>query len=691
MTARQTSFEGVKAVKERQRGVFFLLLAALLCAALCGCDRSAGKEDAAPEQTAWTAGEETWCLIGSGAGTLRGSGWSERPESEERLRLKPVGEGQYEFRDAVLYAGDEFQLRRMGTWDEQHGVGFLEGYRTLPEPDGAVLGEVLCRGERWFCTEGGYGEAPERWNIRVVKPGVYTLLLDRSDPGGDTIRFRRTGDAPEKDEAPPESFYEIFVRSFCDSNGDGIGDLGGVTARLDYIRDMGFDGIWLTPVTAGSSYHKYDVENYCRVDDEFGSLADAEALLAAAHERGVRVIFDLPVNHTSSRHPWFTAACDYIRLHGAPGGDYGTYYCFSRGAAAGYYPVPGTDWYYEAQFTPDMPDLNLDSEQVRGEIEEILRFWLLLGADGFRLDACTSYYTNDRDRSIDFLRWLNSRAKLIAPDCFLVGEAWYPDHSSVRSFYESGADSFFCFPLAAAEGAIARCVRGGDGAPGAAFADLLETLRDVYGNCHPAPFLSNHDTARIASFLDDPRQIKLAQGLLALLRGSVFVYYGEEIGMRSQGDGSDPWKRLPMRWSDAPDGAGTCFAAPSGVGASPEDYAYPSVEAQQRDDGSILNYYRRSLRLRKDHPALARGQTEVCREALSQCPETCVFQSVLDGETLTAAVNLDLTQEHRLSLTDCGASAAALTDSLCVDGSVPVYNPETGVLTLPPGAIAILR
>ena len=682
---------GRKAVKGKRRAALALLLAALLCAALCSCGRESAGGSSATGQSVGMAGEETWCLIGSGAGTLRGSGWCERAEAEERLRLEPVAEGQYEYQDAVLYAGDEFQLRLMGTWDDQHGAGYLEGYRTLPEPDGAVLGEVLCGGERWFCTEGGFGDSPERWNIRVVRSGVYTLLLDRSGPGGDIIRFRRTGDAPEKNDAPPESFYEIFVRSFCDSDGDGIGDLNGVTAKLDYIRSMGFDGIWLTPVTAGSSYHKYDVEDYCRVDDEFGSLPDAEALLAAAHARDIRVIFDLPVNHTSSRHPWFTAACDYIRLHGAPGGDYGAYYCFSRSAAAGYYPVSGTDWYYEAQFTPDMPDLNLDSEQVRGEIEEILRFWLLLGADGFRLDACTSYYTGDRDRSVDFLRWLNSRAKLIAPDCFLVGEAWYPDHASVRSFYESGADSFFCFPLAAAEGSLARCVRGGDGSPGAAFAALLETLRDVYGDCLAAPFLSNHDTARIASFLEDTRQIKLAQGLLGLLRGSVFVYYGEEIGMLSPGDGSDAWKRLAMRWTDALSGDGTCFAAPSGVSASAGDYAYPSVEAQQRDADSILSYYRRSLLLRKKYPALARGETEVCRETLSRCPEVCVFRRFLDGETLTVAVNLDLTQEHRLSLADCNAPVAALADSLCVDETAPAYDPETGLLTLPPCAIAILR
>jgi len=490
------------------------------------------------------------------------------------------------------------------------------------------------------------------------------------------------------------NWYEIFVWSFFDTDNDGIGDLNGVTQKLDYIRDLGFNGIWLMPITVGTSYHKYDVEDYCDVDPQFGTLDDMRALLAAAHERGIDVIIDLVVNHSSSSHPWFTEACDYLRKNGKPGGPYGEYYNFSTEQKQGYHPVSGTNWYYESQFTATMPDLNLDSAAVRAEIGKIMKFWLELGVDGFRLDACTSLYTNSTKKSIEFLSWLNDTAKAADPDCYLVGEAWYPNHVAVREFYDSGVDSFFCFPLAMADGEIAGCLKDIRSAPGKNFAALLETVRDTYDIGVPAPFLSNHDTARVASFLGRSQtdKIKMAQGLLGLLNGSIFVYYGEEIGMISTADGSDPYKRIAMKWSDKSVYEGWCYTAPQGIAVTAENYVYPSVEAQSAEEDSILSYYKASLALRNRYPALARGAAEVREEYFDQSGYVCIFQKTWEGETVTVAVNLDREYAHGITLDAKALGVTRLADGLCANGGDTVgYQAKSGELTLPPYSIAILQ
>ena len=202
--------------------------------------------------------------------------------------------------------------------------------------------------------------------------------------------------------------YEIFVGSFMDSDGDGTGDLGGVLEKLDYLcdgkdtagDDLGCNGIWLMPVFPSPTYHKYDVTDYKSIDPQYGTMEDFDAFLAACHERGIRVILDLPLNHTSSEHPWFRKAADY--LCGLPEGAepsvkdcrYAAYYNFSREAQNGYAALSDSGWYYEARFWEGMPDLNLDSPQVRSQIASIAEFWLDKGVDGFRLDAVTSFYTD---------------------------------------------------------------------------------------------------------------------------------------------------------------------------------------------------------------------------------------------------------------------------------------------------------
>ncbi|MBR0213725.1 MAG: hypothetical protein IJL95_03260, partial [Solobacterium sp.] len=256
------------------------------------------------------------------------------------------------------------------------------------------------------------------------------------------------------------SVYEVFVSSFYDADGDGTGDLNGVTQKLDYIHDLGFRGIWLMPVAPSPTYHKYDVADYTDIDPAYGTREDFRTLAAACHERRMQVIVDLVLNHTSVQHPWFQTAAAY--LHDLPEGaepdpqacPYVDYYRFTRQAQGGYAQLADSGWYYEARFWEGMPDLNLDSDAVRGEIREIMRYWLNEGADGFRLDAVTSYYTGNADKNIEFLSFVNQTAKELDPDCYIVCEGWDSQKVYAR-YYASGVDSMFDFAFADASGIIA--------------------------------------------------------------------------------------------------------------------------------------------------------------------------------------------------------------------------------------------
>ena len=491
------------------------------------------------------------------------------------------------------------------------------------------------------------------------------------------------------------NYYEIYVGSFFDTDNDGIGDLNGVTAKLDYIKDMGFNGIWLMPVTKGTSYHKYDVEDYYDVDPQFGNLDDMKKLVSEAHARGIDIIIDLVVNHSSSSHPWFKAACEYLVSHGQPGGPYGEYYNFSQTQKQGYQRVPGSAWYYECQFTGTMPDLNLDSPALRSEVESIMRFWLSdVDVDGFRLDAVTSFYTNSTQKSIEFLSFLNTTAKAIKSDCYIVGEAWLGNNTAVREYYASGIDSFFCFPLAMGTGRVADVLKDIRSTPGKTLGELMTELDQIYDTGILAPFLSNHDTARIASFTGRSQtdKIKMSQGILSLMSGSLFVYYGEEIGMISTSDGADTYKRIAMKWSDKSVYEGWCYTTPQGIPVTKDNYYYPGVETQEADPSSILNYYKASLALRNANPEIARGEIRILDQYYSQSGYICIMQRTWNGKTVTIAVNLDREWAHDITLEE-SLGKLSLSGQLCASSSAETvsYDTKSFKLHLQPYSIAVLR
>lgn len=483
-------------------------------------------------------------------------------------------------------------------------------------------------------------------------------------------------DLPEETlvEDAYDNYYEIFVYSFCDSDGNGVGDLKGVTGKLDYIRDMGYTGIWLTPIHPTNSYHGYDVTDYKAINKKLGTMADFEELLSEAHKRGIRVILDLVLNHTSNMHPWFQQG-----LAAAKKGDtsdpYYEYYNFStvqRDGDERYGAV-----YAEARFSSSMPDLNLDCEALRNDISDIIAFWEGKGVDGFRLDAVRYYYYENVPKSVAFTGWIKQEAVKYNEDAYIVGEDW-SSASEIRQFYESGADSFFCFPTEGSGGYVYQTIMQAmhpvqpQGAAAAnVFFSSMQTVLSMANGHIPAPFLCNHDTARIAGVLmRDEDRIKFAYGLLSLYTGNTFTYYGDEIGML--GSANDPEKRVGMRWTDS-----TTPIYPPGASSSFQYYVFDSVEKQLKDEDSILNYYKTCNRARNAFPALMRGTAE---RIPCDTSGVLTFRKTYGEDSIVVAVNFNGTKATVEGL-------GTLKQGICVEGRVT----ENGTsVSMPAYSIAIL-
>ena len=481
--------------------------------------------------------------------------------------------------------------------------------------------------------------------------------------------------------------YEIFVRSFYDSDGDGIGDLNGVDRKLDYIGDMGFNMIWLMPVMPSTTYHKYDVTDYMSVDSEYGTVSDFQKLVDDCHTRDIKVIIDLVLNHTSSEHPWFKAAEAYL-LDLAPYDDpdpaecrYVDYYNFSREQKSGYCPLGDSGWYYEAQFWSGMPDLNLSSDNVRDELSGIIGYWLSTGVDGFRLDAVTYYYTGSTDSNIEFLNWVSDTAKSYDPDVYIVGEAW-TDISSYSQLYASGIDSFFDFDFAGQGGIIAKTVSGttsgGASSYGEAVINAETLLGSVRENYIDAPFFTNHDVGRAAGFFAGDgadAKIKMAHAMNLFMGGTCFLYYGEELGMK--GSGKDENKRLPMFWSEDADAEGMTL---SPAGSDKVEMKYPSFEEQAGDPYSIFNFIKQAIKLRNIHPEIARGSSTLMEELSDE--RICVLRKDYDGSALYIIFNISENAED--------VDISLLGNDLALAGMLQTSEDAPSVKTTEKGDIAVM-
>ena len=484
------------------------------------------------------------------------------------------------------------------------------------------------------------------------------------------------------------TYYEVFVYSFRDSNGDGIGDLQGLRSQLSYLQELGITGLWLMPIHPSTTYHKYNVADYYAIDPAYGTMEDMEALLADCNRRNIRVILDLVVNHTGYDHAWFQAAADYLKAlpddqePDSSACPYVDYYHFSRQIGTGMRTLEGTNFYYEAMFSPDMPDLNLDNPAVRTEIEAVMKFWLDKGAAGFRLDAAKEFFSGRVSKNVEVLNWLQAAATSIREDAYLVAEVW-DTFANVTAYYESGISSIFNYPFGDSSGKIISVIRGaGNPATVTTYATALEKADKAYLGQNPnyidAPFLSNHDVGRIAGFCgQDMDKAKLAGAMNLFMGGSAFIYYGEEIGMA--GSGNDPSKRAPMYWNSAGDN-GTTNPPPE---CTVPQHPFPSLEQQRNEDGSIYNYYRQAIAIRNAIPAIARGrvtaETPLNQGCISAQRKTWQDQSciiLMNIAAESAQVDLSGYADWAFSATLCTGQ-----ESVALEGST---------LTLPAYGIAIL-
>ena len=499
--------------------------------------------------------------------------------------------------------------------------------------------------------------------------------------------------------------YEIFVYSFYDSDGDGIGDLSGITNKLDYLNDgnpktdsdLGVNGIWLTPVCPSTTYHKYDVTDYCDIDPEFGTIEDYETLVEECHKRGISVTFDFVMNHTSSKHPWFTQAVDYLKTlpEEATEADidttacpYAGYYNFSKEAKDGYVNLPGTSWYYEARFWSEMPDTNLDNPALQKEFIEIAKFWLDKGVDGFRLDAVTSYYTGNPEKNIEALTWLNDGIKDYDENAYIVGEAW-TSQSEYASYYASGVDSFFDFAFADKDGIVAKTVKGQISA--SSFVSAMEKEEELYSSYNEnyinAPFYTNHDINRSAGYYSGDYasdMVKMAGGLNLLMSGNAFIYYGDEIGMK--GSGKDENKRAPRQWTADPNENGTC----KGPADMEEiEMIYGNLKDQQNDPSSIYSYYKNAIAMRNAYPSIARGTTSLVKE--SDTTNSCILKKSSEqyGDVYIAINPTDETDAVIIS--DVNDGKLKIDYELLANNITNNAKIKQKILTLPPYSIVVLK
>ncbi len=494
-------------------------------------------------------------------------------------------------------------------------------------------------------------------------------------------------------------FYEIFVRSFSDSDRDGIGDINGLIEKLDYLNDgnpatttdLGIEGIWLMPVFESPSYHGYDTVDYEAIERDYGTNADFARLLEEAHRRGIRVIVDFVVNHTSNQHPWFVDAAS------STSSPKRNWYVWSPVQQGWTQPWGGNSptWhsangaYYYGVFWSGMPDVNWTNPESKAEMFRIARHWLQQGVDGYRLDA-TRYLVEtgggpgqaDTPQTHAALKELGEVVRRTKPEAILVAENW-TTAPIIATYYGStevikGGDEMpmnFNFPLADA------ILRGVSAGTASGIAGTIEQMQSLYpAGVLDAPFLTNHDQRRVGSELsNNAAKLRNAAAILLTLPGVPFLYYGEEVGMQNGPTSGDESKRTPMPWT--PQGGFTAgtpwFPYAPGI-------ATTNVASQTGDPGSLLSRYRTLIAMRKSSPALRKGTLQL----LPGSSQVLVFLRRDPSETVLVAHNVS----------DSFATASSLSfqasrfETIFGDASVtPAGAAGSFSVSLPPRASMVWR
>jgi len=397
-------------------------------------------------------------------------------------------------------------------------------------------------------------------------------------------------------------FYEIFVRSFYDSDGNDVGDFNGVTEKVGYLKELGVNAVWLMPITKSTTYHGYDVVDYMDVEPDYGTMADFENMVKVLHDNGIKVIIDFVVNHTSSSNPWFQEALSN------PSSKYRDYYEIYDSEPEGISNIRydrATGQYYYGHFDIIMPDLNYKNQNVRDDIKAAAGFWLDKGVDGFRLDASNMI---SEDLSITH-SWWNEFGSYVyekKPDAFVVGENWVYDTNDLAIYYEDMNSSFdFSFARNAMDMA------------GGSMIDYLPQMKRDYARFKarsetgvPPSFtistmLTNHDMDRIVTRLDTVDKARLAANLLFTLPGTPFVYYGDELGQ--MGQSPDDRRREPFDWYASAQGPGMTvmtdkfFNPPSRYTIANDGISY---EEQKDNPASMFSHYKKLIAIRNSYKEL---------------------------------------------------------------------------------------
>lgn len=435
-------------------------------------------------------------------------------------------------------------------------------------------------------------------------------------------------------------FYEVFVRSFYDKSGDGKGDFKGLIEKLDYLNDgdpttttdLGITGIWLMPISSSPSYHGYDVTDYKSVEPDYGMKQDFQNFIEAAHTRGIKVIVDFVMNHSSNQHPWFQKSA-------ANDPHYRNFYRWSTTDAIYNGPWGQDVWhrystnnYFYGLFWSGMPDLNYEYQPVKDSLFAAATYWLdEMKVDGFRCDAVKYIYENGNQLenlspTYAFWREFRTHLKSVNPNAMAVGEAW--DATSVILNYSQGDGFDFCFEFNLAN-AIIQTVNTGNTT---SLSNTMQNIYQQYPYLQFATFLSNHDQNRIIETLgNNVDKNKLAAALYLTLPGIPFLYYGEELGMK--GVKPDEDIRKPMQWN-ATSNAGFSMATP--WRAVNSDYATVNVATQQNDSASLLNWYKKLITLRTNEASLRKGDYV---EVSSTSPGVFAFMRTCENDPVLVVVN----------------------------------------------------
>jgi alpha-glucosidase len=496
-------------------------------------------------------------------------------------------------------------------------------------------------------------------------------------------------------------FYEIYPRSYADTNGDGIGDLNGITVHLDHLKDLGIDAIWITPCFPSPQVDfGYDVSDYKDISPEYGSLEDFDRLQFEAERRGIRIILDYVINHTSDQHEWFKKSASsrdnpkrdwYIWRDGKDDNQPPNNWLSIFGGPAWKFD-PKTNQYYYHMFYPEQPDLNWRNPQVVAAMHDVLRFWFNRGVAGFRLDAVAMMYEDPKMPDSQILEGVdyfgnpnqdNSAQQLVPEmhealrgvrkvsdpyDAVLIGETWTSDIDSLNAFYGKKRDELQ-LPMNFLVASINKL-------DASSFRKEIAAANAVKG--WPTYVMNNHDIVRSVDRYTpegaDKRQIaKLLATLMMTLRGTPIMYYGEEIAMVNNDptrveDILDPigklgWPefkgrdgvRTPMQWDDSPN-AGFSESKPW-LPVHPY-YKTHNVKAQKQNPDSVYNYYKKIIRLRRNTPALLKGKYIPLNE---DDANILAYIREYEGQRILVAINMS--DQSLTTKFDIGSTAKTLLSS----------------------------